>query len=135
MSSPLPIVVRCADLGNDICALLLSSRRAIGIPSLLDNVAESLSWMLETAPFPIASAYSSIEKMHYLACIPGSTMHLLDVHVKIVLAAVVKILTCAWEEALQGALIALHAYLQVCWENRFTSVPFKGVLLDIHEYL
>ena len=44
-SSPLPTVVQRADLGNDICATLLSTRRAINIPNLLDNVAQSLSWI------------------------------------------------------------------------------------------
>jgi hypothetical protein len=80
-SSPLPTVV---DLGNDICALLLSSWHTIGFPSLLDNIAESLSWMIETAPLPFVAAYHNIVKMLYLACIPGSNVHLFDAHVKLV---------------------------------------------------
>jgi hypothetical protein len=134
-SSPLPTVVHRADIGNDICALLLSSQHALSIPSLLDNVAESLSWILETAPLPIAAACHNIVRILYLTSIPGSNVYLFDAHVKIVLAVVVDFLICAWDEALEKALIASHAYLQQHWEGRFTSVPFKSELLDIYEFL
>jgi hypothetical protein len=88
-SSPLPTVVHRTDIGNDICALLLSSQRAVNIPSLLNNVAESLSWILETAPLPIVAAYHNIVRILYLASIPGSNVYLFDAHLKIVLAVVV----------------------------------------------
>jgi hypothetical protein len=75
--------------------LLLSSQHALSIPSLLDNVAESLSWILETAPLPIAAAYHNIVRILYLASIPGSNVYLFNACVKIVLAAVVDFLICA----------------------------------------
>jgi hypothetical protein len=133
-SPPLPTVVRRADIGNDICALLLSSQHALSIPSLLNNVAESLSWILETAPLPIAAAYCNIVRILYLASIPGSNVYLFDAHLKIVLAAVVDFLSCTLDEK-EGVLIASDLYLQQRWEGRLTFVPFKEVLLDIYKFL
>jgi hypothetical protein len=133
-SSPLPTVVRRTDIGNDICALLLSSQRAVNIPSLLNNVAESLSWILETAPHPIAAAYHNIVKILYLASIPGSNVYLFDAHLKIVLGAVVDFLSCTLHEK-EGVLIASDLYLQQHWGGRLTIAPFKEVLLDIYKFL
>jgi hypothetical protein len=60
-SSPLPMVVCCVGLGNDICVSLLP----VGIPILLDDVVESLSWILDTAPLPFVAAYHNVVKMLY----------------------------------------------------------------------
>jgi hypothetical protein len=102
----------------------------------LDNVAESLSWIFQTAPLPFAAAYCNILNMLYLACFPESTVHLLDAHQKIALAAVVDFLVSDEAYAtLEAAILASSAYLQQCWDGRFASVPFKEILLDIYDYL
>jgi hypothetical protein len=74
--------------------------------------------------------------MLYLACFPESTVHLLDAHQKIALAAVVDFLVSDEAYAtLEAAILASSAYLQQCWDGRFASVPFKEILLDIYDYL
>ena len=102
----------------------------------MDNVAESLSWIFQTAPLPFAAAYCNILNMLYLACFPESTVHLLDAHQKIALAAVVDFLVSDEAYAtLEAAVLASSAYLQPRWDGRFASVPFKEELLDIYDYL
>jgi hypothetical protein len=106
-SSPLPVVVQRADLGNDICAMLLSTRQAINIPNLLDNVAESL------LPLPFSAAYHNVLNMLYSACFPESTVHLFDAHRKIALATVVDFLVSDEAYAmLEAVVLASSPYLQ-----------------------
>ncbi len=83
-----------------------------------------------------ATAYYNVLNMLYLACIPESTVHLFNAHLKIGLAAVVDFLVFDGTYAmLDAALTAPSPYLQQRWEGRFASVPFKKVLLDIYDFL
>jgi hypothetical protein len=69
-----------------------------------DNVAESLTWLLETAPIPFAACYHNDLKVLCLACIPDSNIYLLDARLKIVLAAVVELVISGWNTRLARTL-------------------------------
>jgi hypothetical protein len=114
-SFPLPVVIRCIDLGNDICSSLLSTQCALVIPSLLNSVAESLSWLLETALIPFAAWYQNVLKVVCLACFPDSNIYLFDTHLEIVLAAVADFVISGWNTRLARVLLDSQMHLLQCW--------------------
>lgn len=76
-SSPLHKVVRRVNIGTDICASLLLTWHAIA-PTVWDNVAKSLSWLMEDAALPFSGCCRKVLKVLYFACIPDSDVHLFD---------------------------------------------------------
>jgi hypothetical protein len=135
ISPPIATVIERAYLGNEICSSLLSRHLAVGVPSILNNVAKSLSWILVDAPLPFPACYRNIVSVLHLACIPESDLHLNNAHVRIVLGAVVELLVTDQPASLERALIATKLYLEERWRGRFSFVPFKDILLDVYEFL
>jgi hypothetical protein len=45
-------------VGNNLCQDLLASSHAIAVPFLVNDIAESLPWLL--APFPLTTCYALI---------------------------------------------------------------------------
>jgi hypothetical protein len=59
-SSPIPTVIKRSYVGNNLCQDLLGSSHAIAVPLLVNDIAESLPWLLWEAPFPLTTCYALI---------------------------------------------------------------------------
>jgi hypothetical protein len=134
-TKPLPTVIRRTSVGNDVCAVLLSTRRAISVPSVLENVAECLTWLLYDAPLPYSVCYHNIVQVLHLASHPDVNLHTFDSHQKIILVAVVELLIPGSNSRLEEALQASQHYVQQHWGARLPFVSFKEVLIDLHDFL
>lgn len=53
-----------SNLGNVICQVLLSSNHALPVVPFVNDVAESLSWLLAEASYPLITSYTTIANLH-----------------------------------------------------------------------
>jgi len=56
-----PVVIKTSDL-HDTAAVqaLLSSEQVLPVPSMVNDIAEALPWMLEAENFPLPFAYKAV---------------------------------------------------------------------------
>ena len=85
---PMPVAIKRVYLGNEISESLISSRRAVVVPPMVDDIAEALTWILWDAPQPIGCSYALIIINLYDICTFGSTsMHIREAHFRLTLMA------------------------------------------------
>lgn len=81
-SSPIPTVIKHSDLGYNVCQDLHSSSHAIGAPPLINDLAESLPWLLWEVPFLLATSYVTItiNLQHVCECKNNGHIHPSEAH-------------------------------------------------------
>ncbi len=136
-SSPIPILMKRSDLGNEICQGLLSSNRALPVPPLVNDIVELLSWLLTEAPFPLATSYASIAISLRCVCdVSGSHhIHPFEAHFKITMIAMSSILSTFSPMLYNAVMAELRPYLQNRWGRRIAFVGFKNLLLDSYDFI
>jgi hypothetical protein len=93
-SSPTPHIVRRSDLGNEATELLFSMNRAVQVPPLVNDVAESLDWLAHSAPLPLAYCRRTIIVCLEEVCDFNSRsyIHPLNAHFSIMMVALSTVL-------------------------------------------
>ena len=130
-----PIVIKTSDLhSNEPVQVLLSSDQVFPVPSIVNDIAEVLSWMLDVNNFPLQFAYLAV-LFHLLhVCDWQSPLHTspYDAHFKISLVVAERILWKAFHPVIISEvmdLICLH--LIENWGARITFAGFQNILMDI----
>ena len=132
-SSSIPTLIKRSDVGNDICQVLLSSHCALPVPPLVDDIAETLSWLLTEAPFPFATAYASIARC--LLCVCQHQIHPVEAHFKITMIAMSNILLVFPPVLYDHAMEELRRYLQNRWGERISFAGFRNILFDSYDFI
>jgi hypothetical protein len=137
-SRPLPIAIRRSDLGNDVCSVLLSSQRAVIVPPGVNNVADSLGWLLADAPFQVASCYRIVVQQLYFSCLPDNPfLHPFNTHLKIVLMAMMSFISIAesGQDTYYMVMESLKKEIVHRWGHRLAFSQFNEVILESYNYL
>jgi len=68
-SHSLPYAIKLSDLQNDaVVQALLGSDRVLPVPRVVDDIAESLRWLLEDETFPLSPFYKVVVTQLLLVC-------------------------------------------------------------------
>jgi hypothetical protein len=90
-SHSLPYAIKLSDLHNNaVVQALLGSERVLPVPCIVDDIAESLRWLLEVEVFPLSPFYMLVVTQLLLVCDWQSPfyVHPYDAHYKIMLIVV-----------------------------------------------
>jgi hypothetical protein len=133
--SSVPVVIKTSDL-HDTAAVqaLLSSEQVLPVPSMVNDIAEALPWMLEAENFPLPFAYKAVLLQLYNLCDWRSELHIspYDAHLSIALVVADRILSKAYRpEIHREAMDLIYLYLTEHWGNRILFAGFKQILTDI----
>lgn len=138
-SFPLPTPILCTSIGNDVCDLLLSCHRAIVVPPSMNNVADSLIWILNGAPFPFASCYHTVVKELYWWCQAGCSINpsASDAQKKIIVLAMCSLIdsTKCDEPTLVMVLDSVKREIENQRAERLPFISFDNAILTIFSYL
>ena len=134
---PMLVAIKRVYLGNEISESLISSRRAVVVPPMVDDIAEALTWILWDAPQPIGCSYALIIINLYDICTFGSTsMHIREAHFRLTLMAMSCVLYSYFSHTQHAkAMILLTNHLNHQWGQRIHLVGFKNLLLDSYTLL
>jgi hypothetical protein len=138
-SHSLPYAIKLSDLQNNaIVQALLGSERVLPVPRIVDDIAESLRWLLEDEVFPLSPFYKVVVTQLLLVCDWQSPFHVhpYDAHYKIIWIVAKhflrKYFACSiFREAIN--LVTLH--LRESWGARITFGGFKNVLMEVLEMI
>jgi hypothetical protein len=135
----LPYALKLSDLhSNATVQALLGSDRVLPVPSIVDDIVDSLSWLLEAEVFPLSPFYRLVVTQLLLVCDWQSPVHIhpYDAHYKIILCVARNFLRryfarCIFHEAVE--LVTSH--LREFWGARITFGGFKNVLSEVVEMI
>jgi hypothetical protein len=133
----MPVAIKRVYLGNEICKALISSRRAVVVPPMVDDIAEALTWILWEAPQPIVCSYAAIIINLYDVCTFGNTsIHIREAHFKLTMMAMHCVLYCYFPHTQHADAITMLGY-HLChqWGERIHLVGFTELLWDSYEFL
>jgi hypothetical protein len=139
-SSPIPLLMKRVDLGNDAYTTLISVQCAIIVPPILNNVADCLRLLLFCVPFPcpVGRCYRVMTNMLYTACLPSSQIHLFDTHNRIALCALASMILFhpGHEETYYSAIECGKRFIENRWGNRIRFIAeFDQEIIDIYLFL
>ena len=130
-----PVVIKTSDLrSNDALQVLLSSDQVLPVPSIANDIAEALPWMLEVDNFPLSFAYKAVLCHLYRVCDWQSEHHIspYDAHFKISLIVADRILWKAFRPVIfSEAMDLIQLYLMERWGERIMFAGFKNILSDV----
>jgi hypothetical protein len=136
-SSPIPTVIKRSDVGNNLCQDLLASSHALAVPPLVNDIAESLPWLLWEAPFPLTTCYTLIAINLLNVCEFNNNGHIppREAHFQLTMFAMGNIMH-AFSSAHHGnAMIMLRYYIGERWGQRISFVNFRCLLLESYSFL
>ena len=136
-SMPIPTVIKRSDVGHDLCQDLLSSSRAIAVPPIVNDIAESLPWLLWEAPFPLMVSYPTIAINLRYVCDFNNNAHINpdDAHYQLTMLAMKNIVLSFLPAQHDRAMMMLRFYLGDRWGHRISFAGFQHLLLDSYYYL
>lgn len=138
ISSPTPHVIKRSDLGNEVSELLINSNRALQVPPLVNDIAESMQWLLTQAPVPLSYCYRAVAVNLLFVCDFTGEYHIYpyDAHLKIAMVCMNKLVySFLHREVVVVANEAVTNYLTNRWGDRIHLVGFQRILLDAYNYL
>jgi hypothetical protein len=133
-----PIPVKHSILGHEVSVALVNSGRAFEVPPIVDDIAETICWLLEPASqLPIRCIFNSMASSLLRVCDRRTHhIHPLEAHFK--LAAIAG---CIIGRTYFGADVMdpefvydrVSQYLGVIWgEREIVYVHFKRVIQDLY---
>lgn len=131
--SSIPTLIKRSDVGNEVCQVLLSSHSALPVPPLVNDIAESLSWLLTEGPNPFVHCHAIIAKCLLRVC--RHQIHPAQAHFKITLAAMSFLMKFFAPIVHDDAIEALRSYLQDRWGESISFVGFRYLLFDSYRFL
>jgi hypothetical protein len=138
-SSPTPHIVRRSDLGNEATELLFSMNRAVQVPPLVNDVAESLDWLVHSVPLPLAYCRRTIIVCLEEVCDFNSRshIHLLNAHFSIMMVAMSTVLDNFFPASVTDeAKEVTRDYMLMRWgNNRMHLVGFRNILLECYHFI
>jgi hypothetical protein len=138
-SHSLPYAIKLSDLHNNATVqALLGSDHVLPVPCIVDDIADSLSWLLEVEVFPLSLFYRLVVTQLLLVCDWQSPFHIhpYDAHYKIILFVARNFLQkyfapCIFHEAVD--LVTIH--LRESWGARITFGGFQNILMEVLEMI
>jgi hypothetical protein len=136
-SAPTPLFIRRSDVGSEACNILISSRRSVAVPSLVNDIADSLPWLLAEAPCLLRVAYHGVAVSLGLVCDFRNPAHIhpYDAHLKLTLVAMSNVMRAYCPVFHPDALDLLRSYLETRWGDLILFAGFKNILVDSYRYI
>ncbi len=137
-STPIPTPIRRSDLGNAICEALVSAHRAVQVPPTVNDIAESLPWILWEAPNPVVCAYPAIAKNLYRVCVINNNhIHPHEAHFLLTMIAGANILQAylCTQDGFGIVMGFLERHLNDHYGQRIRYIGFKQLVLDSFSFL
>jgi hypothetical protein len=137
LTSPIPTVLKRSDLRNELCQALLSSNHAVAVPPLVNDIADSLGWLLWEAPFPLAVLYATIAiNLHYVCeCNNNGHIHPFEAHFELTMVTMGNIMLAFLPSQYDNAVNMLRFYLGECWGHRISFAGFKDLLCNSYAFI
>jgi hypothetical protein len=138
-SHSLPYAIKLSNLQNNaVVQALLGSERVLPVPHIVDDIAESLRWLLEDEVFPLSSFYKVMVTQLLLVCDWKSPFHVhpYDAHYKIISIVAKRFLQKYFDHSIFHEVIYLVTlHLRESWGARITFGGFKNVLMEVLEMI
>jgi hypothetical protein len=138
-SHSLPYAIKLSDLQNNaVVQALLGSERVLPVPRIVDDIAESLRWLLEDEVFPLSPFYRLVVTQLLLVCDWQSPFHVhpYDAHYKIILIVAMNFLRKYFARSIfREAVNLVTLHLRESWGARITFGGFKNVLMEVLEMI
>jgi hypothetical protein len=136
-SSPLPVFIRRSHFGNEVFSLLLAANCTLSVPPLVNDIVESLTWLLVEAPFPLRVCYRGISLTLLLVCDHRDSAHIhpLDAHEKIAMIAMSNVMDAFSPRFYPNAHDVLKSYIRSRWGEGISFVGFKNLLLECYDFM
>jgi hypothetical protein len=134
-----PIPVRHGVLGHEISSALVNSGRAHEVPPVVDDIAETLCWLLEArSPIPLQCIFNMISSHLLRVCdIRTHHIHPFKAHFKLAAIAGCIIGRAHFNlDTFPDAVVydTVTHYLGVRWGRRqIIIVHFKVVIMDLYQ--
>jgi hypothetical protein len=102
-------VIKRADLGNAI-----SSNCAPQVPPIVSDIAESMIWLLESAPIPLSYSYKAVAVNLGFVCNVNGDYHPFDAHLRSTIVCMNKV---AWIFFPQHVILEANDAIKVYFEK------------------
>ena len=101
---------------------MLSSNHAVAVSPLVNDIADSLGWLLWEAPFPLAVSYATIAiNLRYVCeCNNNGHIHPFEAHFQLTMVAMSNIMLAFLPSQHDNALNMLGFYLGELWGHRMS---------------
>ena len=137
---PTPIPIKRQSLGNDVCLSLVTLGRALPLPPLVDDIADTLYWLQDVnSPVHLRCIYNIVAKNLLRVCILDEAhIHPLDAHYRLALLATYVLIQTHVHPAHDDYnyfLTSVPSYFELRWGHRLNLVPFRDIITDIYAYL
>jgi len=138
-SHSLPYAIKLSDLQNDaVVQALLGLDRVLPVPRIVDDIAESLRWLLEDETFPLSPFYKVVVTQLLLVCDWQSIFHVdpYDAHYTIISIVAQRFLEKYFDRSIyREAINLVTLHLRESWGARITFGGFKNVLMEVLEMI
>jgi hypothetical protein len=136
-SSPLPVFIRRSHLGDEVFLLLLASNRALSVPPLLNEIVESLTWLLMEAPLSLRVCYHSVSKALQLVCDCRDSAHIdpREAHEKITMIVMSNVMSAFSPRFYPSAHDLLKSYIRSRWGEGISFVGFRTLLIECYNFI
>jgi hypothetical protein len=138
-SHSLPYAIKLSDVQNNaVVQASLGSDRVLPVPRIVDDIAESLRWLLEDEVFPLSPFYKVVVTQLLLVCDWRSPFHVhpYDAHYKIISIVVKRFLQKYFDRSIfHEAINSVTLHLRESWGARITFGGFKNVLMEVLEMI
>jgi hypothetical protein len=115
---------------------MLSSNCVVAVPPFVNDIADSLGWLLWEVPFSLATSYATIAiNLFYVCeCNNNGHIHPFVAHFKLVMLAMSNIMPAFLPAQHENAMIMLRLYLGKQWGHRISFVGFQHLLLESYTH-
>jgi hypothetical protein len=134
----MPTIIKRCDLGNEFCQMLLDMNGAVAIPPHVNDIADTLPWLLQDAPIPLLLTYRVVAvNLGYVCDWSGSIhIHPYDAHFKIASNAMSKVLNQFFSPVIYNdAMNLLRSYFADRWGDGISFAGFKVILLESYQLI
>lgn len=137
-AKPFPAVIKRLYLGNQLTQVLLASDRAVAIPPVVDDIADSLTWLLRDAPSPLKSCYVCVlANLRWVCCDRNDKRHIPphEAHARIAVIAMSRVVRETIPSMYFEALNYVRNFMVHTWGDRISFAGFQAILMDCYQFL
>ncbi len=138
INSMMPIPIKRQNLGDDVCSSLIASGRAVPLPPLVNDIADTLYWLQDIeSPMHLRCIYNVVARNLLRVCILDEEhIHPLDAHRRLALIATyVLIRTHIYPAHDPTFLTTISSYLEFRWGQQIRLVHFKDTIKEMYAYI
>ena len=138
LNATTPIPIKRQILGNDVCSSLITSGRAVPLPPLVEDIADTLYWLQEIeSPMHLRCIYNVVARNLLRVCILDEEhIHPLDAHRHLAVIATYVLVRTHINPIHDPTILPLvSSYIEFRWGQQIHLVHFKNIISEMYAYV